>query len=76
MKMEVTSSSSSCSSHIPTAIPTSFFQPPLQNYGLYYGVEVDHRNAALYPSLPAMPLKSDGSLCLMEALTRSQQPQG
>ncbi|KAJ0097897.1 hypothetical protein Patl1_28470 [Pistacia atlantica] len=72
------SGSSSSSSHIPTAIPTNFFQPQLQplNYSLYYGVEVDHQNTALYPPLPVMPLKSDGSLCSMEALTRSQQPQG
>ncbi|KAJ0041189.1 hypothetical protein Pint_27843 [Pistacia integerrima] len=72
------SGSSSSSPHIPTAIPTNFFQPQLQplNYSLYYGVEVDHQNTALYPPLPVMPLKSDGSLCSMEALTRSQQPQG
>lgn len=89
MKMEVsqdplhlqetqTFSGSSSSSRIPTAIPASFFQPPLQplSYVPYYGVEVDHQNAALYSSLPVMPLKSDGCLCLMEALNGSQQPQG
>lgn len=42
--------------------------------GIYYGVEGD--NADLYSHLTVMPLKSDGSLCLMEAINRSQQPQG
>ncbi|XP_058092435.1 AP2-like ethylene-responsive transcription factor ANT [Magnolia sinica] len=31
---------------------------------------------ALYSQLSVMPLKSDGSLCIMEALTRSQQGEG
>lgn len=51
--------------------PTSFFQSsPQLNYGLYYGVEGE--NGGLYSPLSVMPLKSDGSLCIMEALTRSQ----
>ncbi|PON40344.1 AP2/ERF transcription factor [Parasponia andersonii] len=50
---------------------TSFFHSsPQLNYGLYYGVEVE--NGGLYSPLSVMPLKSDGSLCIMEALTRSQ----
>ncbi|KAL5753184.1 hypothetical protein ACOSP7_023355 [Xanthoceras sorbifolium] len=58
-----------------TAIPSSFFQsPPHLNYGFYYGVEGD-QNGGFYSHLPVMPLKSDGSLCLMEALSRSQQQQ-
>ncbi|MED6122894.1 hypothetical protein PIB30_044195 [Stylosanthes scabra] len=36
----------------------------------------DHTTAAFHPhQLSVMPLKSDGSLCIMEALTRSHQTQ-
>ncbi|KAL8472856.1 hypothetical protein ACS0TY_029249 [Phlomoides rotata] len=45
------------------------------NYpGTYYGVEGDNAvtNPAFYSHLTVMPLKSDGSLCLMEAINRSQ----
>ncbi|XWS45107.1 hypothetical protein CRYUN_Cryun15aG0108200 [Craigia yunnanensis] len=56
---------------VTTAVPSSFFQSPSDlNYGLYYGVEAE--NGGLYSQFPVMPLKSDGSLCLMEALGRSQ----
>ncbi|KAK3211021.1 hypothetical protein Dsin_015727 [Dipteronia sinensis] len=72
MKMEVPQE------HPPvTAVPSSFFQSPSAdhlNYGIYYD-----QNGGFYSHhLPAMPLKSDGSLCIMEALTRSQHqpPQG
>ncbi|KAE8671483.1 AP2-like ethylene-responsive transcription factor PLT1 [Hibiscus syriacus] len=59
---------------VTTSVPSSFFQSQSHlNYGLYYGVEGE--NGGLYSHFPAMPLKSDGSLCLMEALGRSQQPQ-
>lgn len=80
MKMEVPSSHNhhhqpeSASAAVPTAIPTSFFHsPPHLNCGIYYGVEGE--NGGLYSPVPVMPLKSDGSLCILEALTRSQ-PQG
>nr|QNI23745.1 AP2/ERF transcription factor [Camptotheca acuminata] len=55
-----------------TAAPTSFFHSPSQfNYsGIYYGVEGE--NGGFYSPLTVMPLKSDGSLCIMEALSRSQ----
>lgn len=58
---------------VTTAVPSSFFQPPpALNYGLFYeGSE----NSGLYPHFPVMPLKSDGSLCIVEALGRTQ-PQG
>ncbi|KDP32113.1 hypothetical protein JCGZ_12574 [Jatropha curcas] len=75
MKMEIpsTSAASVCASassiSVPTAIPASFFQSNI-NYGSYCAVEGE--NGGLYSSLPVMPLKSDGSLCIMEALTRSQ----
>ncbi|XP_042497929.1 AP2-like ethylene-responsive transcription factor ANT isoform X2 [Macadamia integrifolia] len=57
---------------VSTAVPTSFFlpPPPQLNSGICYGV--DGENGGFYSHLPIMPLKSDGSLCIMEALTRSQ----
>ncbi|XP_043713969.1 AP2-like ethylene-responsive transcription factor ANT isoform X2 [Telopea speciosissima] len=60
---------------VSTAVPSSFFLPPpapchLNNPGICYGV--DGENGGFYSHLPIMPLKSDGSLCIMEALTRSQ----
>ncbi|XP_039000773.1 AP2-like ethylene-responsive transcription factor ANT [Hibiscus syriacus] len=85
MKMEVSnqeahnytqsaSASVAAAAGVTTAVPSSFFQSPSHlNYGLYYGVEGE--NGGLYSHFPVMPLKSDGSLCLMEALGRSQQPQ-
>ncbi|KAK8321367.1 hypothetical protein V6Z12_A12G094700 [Gossypium hirsutum] len=82
MKMEVsnqeahnyTQSASASAAGVTTAVPSSFFQSPSHlNYGLYYGVEGE--NGGFYSHFPVMPLKSDGSLCLMEALGRSQQPQ-
>ncbi|XP_062005095.1 AP2-like ethylene-responsive transcription factor AIL1 [Rosa rugosa] len=58
------------------SIPNAFFNsPPHFNYGIYYGVDQgDH--TGLYSALPMMPIKSDGSLCIMEALNRSHHPQG
>lgn len=52
--------------------PSSFNYP-----GAYYGVDGDNTvtNPGFYSHLTVMPLKSDGSLCLMEAINRSQ-PQG
>nr|APQ47389.1 AP2/ERF domain-containing transcription factor [Vernicia montana] len=82
MKMEIPSGpnnnnhhhqaeSASVSSSVPTAIPASLFHSQSQlNYGNYCGVEGE--NGGFYSPLPVMPLKSDGSLCIMEALTRSQ----
>nr|AUZ96410.1 AP2 domain class transcription factor [Malus domestica] len=71
MKMESPSSSSS--------VAASFFHsPPHFSYGVYYGVEEggggggEDNGPVLYSPLSMMPLKSDGSLCIMEALNRSQ----
>ncbi|KAF6136904.1 hypothetical protein GIB67_018943 [Kingdonia uniflora] len=52
-----------------------FFLSPsqLSNSGICHGVEGG--NGGFYSHLSVMPLKSDGSLCIMEALSRSQ-PQG
>ncbi|XP_058069695.1 AP2-like ethylene-responsive transcription factor CRL5 [Magnolia sinica] len=60
-------------------IPSGFFlsphhhHPQLNTSSLCYGVEAPAENGAFYSQLSVMPLKSDGSLCIMEALTRSQQ---
>ncbi|MCL7029670.1 hypothetical protein MKW94_026484 [Papaver nudicaule] len=58
-------------------VPTSFFLSPppthLNNSAeICYGVGTCHENSGYYSHLSVMPLKSDGSLCIMEALTRSQ----
>ncbi|KAJ4846312.1 hypothetical protein Tsubulata_007456 [Turnera subulata] len=83
LKMEVPSATShhrhqhqpqSDPADVPTAIPTSFFNsPPHLNCGIYYGVEGE--NGGLFSPLPVMPLKSDGSLCIMEAALSRSQPQ-
>ncbi|KAJ8638250.1 hypothetical protein MRB53_012517 [Persea americana] len=56
-----------------SSAPASFFLPPnhLTSSGICYGTEPG--NGGLYSQLSVMPLKSDGSLCIMEALSRSQQ---
>ncbi|KAL5556751.1 hypothetical protein UlMin_038987 [Ulmus minor] len=77
MKMEVPSSSTSSfsstsSAAVSSSIPSGFFHSsPHINYGIYYGVEGEN-NGGFYSPLSVMPLKSDGSLCIMEALSRSQ----
>ncbi|XP_011017079.1 PREDICTED: AP2-like ethylene-responsive transcription factor ANT [Populus euphratica] len=66
--------------HAPTsvsvsaAVPTSFYLSTthFSNPGISYGVG---ENDGFHSPLSVMPLKSDGSLCIMEALTRSQ-PEG
>ncbi|XP_058112859.1 AP2-like ethylene-responsive transcription factor CRL5 [Magnolia sinica] len=52
---------------VSPAVPTSFFVAPPQ---------MKTQGGALYSQLSVMPLKSDGNLCIMEALTRSQQGEG
>ncbi|KAL5706654.1 hypothetical protein ACHQM5_024796 [Ranunculus cassubicifolius] len=50
-------------------VPRSFFlSSPLNNSEICHGVE----HGGFYSHLSVMPLKSDGSLCIMEALSRSQ----
>ncbi|KAJ1383630.1 DNA-binding domain superfamily [Sesbania bispinosa] len=59
------------SSAASEVVPASFYHSAsLNNYGFYYGLEAE--NVGLYSTLPIMPLKSDGSLYGMEALSRSQ----
>ncbi|OVA01180.1 AP2/ERF domain [Macleaya cordata] len=82
MNMEVPSESHHTTHHhnqtqassaaVSAAVPTSFFLSPshLNNSGICYGVEGE--NSGFYSHLAVMPLKSDGSLCIMEALSRSQ----
>lgn len=66
------SSSSTSSAAVSHCVPTDFFHS--SPYGIYYG-GVEGENGGFYSPLSVMPLKSDGSLCIMEALSRSQ-PQG
>lgn len=61
-----------CSNAVSDTIPLNFNYP-----GIYYGVEGE--NVGYYSNLTMMPIRSDGSLCLMEAINRSHvqvQPQG
>lgn len=82
MKMEVTTSDPSSNHHqyhhhqgaqvSSAAVPTSpFCMSPsqLNSSGMCYGVGP---NGGFHSPFSVMPLKSDGSLCIMEALTRSQ----
>ena len=87
MKMDVTSSTGAPQHHHhhyyhhPQAsaaaacnnntVPTNFYMSPsnLNTSGICYGVG---GNSTFHTPLAMMPLKSDGSLCIMEALTRSQ----
>ncbi|XP_022766436.1 AP2-like ethylene-responsive transcription factor ANT [Durio zibethinus] len=55
---------------ISNAVPTSFYLPShLNGTGICYGVG---ETGGFHAPLSVMPLKSDGSLCIMEALSRSQ----
>ncbi|GAB4846853.1 hypothetical protein Ancab_025862 [Ancistrocladus abbreviatus] len=62
-----------------TALPTStfFHTPTLLNYNtgcsLYYGMQGE--NVSFFsPTLPVMPLKSDGSLCIMQGMLPTATP--
>ncbi|CAL9129735.1 unnamed protein product [Musa acuminata var. zebrina] len=58
---------------VSSAAPCSLFlSPQLSSTGICYGGEGEN-GGGLYSQLSVMPLKSDGSLCIMEALSRSQQ---
>ncbi|CAL9116032.1 unnamed protein product [Musa textilis] len=61
---------------VSSGVPCSslFLSPQLSSPEICYGGEGE--NGGLYSQLPVMPLKSDGSLCIVEALGRSQQQQG
>ncbi|GLT93632.1 hypothetical protein SLE2022_114150 [Rubroshorea leprosula] len=76
MKMEVPSDHHSQHHHQQTtaspstAVPPSFYlSSHLNSSGICYGVG---ENGTFHAPLSVMPLKSDGSLCIMEALSRSQ----
>ncbi|KZV57027.1 hypothetical protein F511_08185 [Dorcoceras hygrometricum] len=58
------------SNDVSNALPMSFPSGYSSYPGFHYGVESE--NAGFYSPLTVMPLKSDGSLCLMEAINRSQ----
>ncbi|XP_019437877.1 PREDICTED: AP2-like ethylene-responsive transcription factor ANT isoform X1 [Lupinus angustifolius] len=55
----------SAASSVSHTVPTSFYLNPSHS-GFSYG-----ENGVFHSPLTVMPLKSDGSLCIMEALTRS-----
>ncbi|KAF2309606.1 hypothetical protein GH714_004229 [Hevea brasiliensis] len=59
---------------VSSAVPTSFYlsSSHFNSPGICYGVG---ENVGFHSPLSVMPLKSDGSLCILEALTRSQ-PEG
>lgn len=65
---QVQAAASSSSSNI---VPTSFYIPPPQinSSAMCYAVG---DNGGFSSPLSVMPLKSDGSLCIIEALNRSQ----
>lgn len=60
------------SSDVQSSVPIRFSPTHLNYPAMYY----EGDNATLFSSLSAMPLKSDGSLCIMKGFNRSQQPQG
>ncbi|XP_002510048.3 AP2-like ethylene-responsive transcription factor ANT [Ricinus communis] len=69
------SSSSAAAAGVSSAVPTSFYLSSSHfntSTGFCYGVG---ESVGFHSPLSVMPLKSDGSLCIMEALTRSQ-PEG
>ncbi|XP_015063890.1 AP2-like ethylene-responsive transcription factor ANT isoform X3 [Solanum pennellii] len=59
------------SSDVQSSVPIRFSPTHLNYPAMYY----EGDNATLFSSLSAMPLKSDGSLCIMKGFNRSQQPQ-
>ncbi|XP_061372017.1 AP2-like ethylene-responsive transcription factor ANT [Gastrolobium bilobum] len=85
MKMEVTSgpqhhhhynhqqpqASAASATVSNNTVPTTFYLSPshITNSGICYGVG---ETGNFHSPLTVMPLKSDGSLCIMEALSRSQ----
>ncbi|RWW29323.1 hypothetical protein GW17_00006152 [Ensete ventricosum] len=55
---------------VSAASASFFLSPQLSSSGFSYGVS---ENGGYYSQLSSMPLKSNGSLCLMEALSRSHE---
>ncbi|KAL5713196.1 hypothetical protein ACHQM5_015298 [Ranunculus cassubicifolius] len=75
MNMEVPSDPQHHQSQASSAsLPTGYFHSSSSSHmnspGMFYGVEGE--NGGFYSNLSVMPLKSDGSLCIMEAFNRSQ----
>ncbi|GKV20022.1 hypothetical protein SLEP1_g30202 [Rubroshorea leprosula] len=71
MKMEIPTNHHQQHPASPAAaVPASFYlSSHLNSTGICYGVG---ENESFHAPLSVMPLKSDGSLCIMEAFTRSQ----
>ena len=64
------SPAAAAASSVSNAVPTSFYlSSHLNGSGICYGVG---ESGGFHAPLSVMPLKSDGSLCIMEALSRSQ----
>ncbi|XVF36464.1 hypothetical protein REPUB_Repub19eG0060900 [Reevesia pubescens] len=62
--------SQAAATSVSNAVPTSFYlSSHLNGSGICYGVG---ESGGFHAPLSVMPLKSDGSLCIMEALSRSQ----
>ncbi|PKA65972.1 AP2-like ethylene-responsive transcription factor ANT [Apostasia shenzhenica] len=77
MSMEVATETSKHPSHqasVSSPLPSSFFLPyPYYSSGICYGAGEDNRVlCSQHPS--AMPIKSDGSLCVMEAFNKEMVP--
>ncbi|XP_039049828.1 AP2-like ethylene-responsive transcription factor ANT [Hibiscus syriacus] len=61
-------------SSVSNAVPTSFYlSSHLNGSGICYGVG---DSGGFHAALSVMPLKSDGSLCIMEALCNRSQSEG
>ncbi|GAB4849123.1 hypothetical protein Ancab_003931 [Ancistrocladus abbreviatus] len=66
-------------SNASTALPTTAFfnSPALLNYNtsssLYYGVQSEN-GTFFSPTLPVMPLKSDGSICILQGMLPTATP--
>ncbi|KAJ6842570.1 AP2-like ethylene-responsive transcription factor ANT [Iris pallida] len=73
-----TQATATATTTVASAVQTGFFpSPPHPHFsgsGLCYGVGGGENGGGFYShQLSVMPLKSDGSLCIMEALSRSHQ---
>ncbi|KAE8727883.1 AP2-like ethylene-responsive transcription factor ANT [Hibiscus syriacus] len=82
MKMELSTDpqhihhgqASAAEADVPNAVPTSFYlSSHLNGSGICYGIG---DSGGYHAPLSVMPLKSDGSLCIMEALCNRSQSEG
>lgn len=74
--LQATHQSSPASASASSFVPSNFLlsYPNFSSSGICYGA--DGENVGFYSQLASvMPVKSDGSLCIMEAFGRSQEGQ-